>query len=155
MRGEATSDGNRAAKAVAVINQVVVETYGYANSFFGACVAREDICKKKKTDRPRGFPTECKWQMWLRRMLNVANCLSLIAQQGLPSHTKLTDVVLYKLRNVWIECWLTSITALHLNPNAYRLNTALCRNQMPIVDEMHHAEVGCGMSMGTSSCLNW
>ena len=58
-------------------------------------------------------------------MLNVANCLSLIAQQGLQSHTKLTVVVLYKLRNVWIKCWLTSFTALRLNPNAYRLNDAL------------------------------
>ena len=55
--------------------------------------------------------------------------------------TKLNEICPQKLLNVCVECLLPNSTAVRLNPIRCRLNTALCRNQMPLVDEMRYVEV--------------
>ena len=74
-------------------------------------------------------------------MLKDAYHHELLDQNNFVPLTKLNDVCLQKLLNVWVECWLPNSTAVRLNPIRCRLNAALCRNQMPLVDEMRYVEV--------------
>ena len=74
-------------------------------------------------------------------MLKDAYHHELLDQNNFVPLTKLNDVCLPKLRNVWIECWLPKSAAVRLNPNCYRLNAVHYRNQIPLVDDMLHVEV--------------